>query len=141
MSCRHSDVRKFDGVRCCLACGEAIFDSAPPTQYDTLSGLDYQYRKLNYILGQEIRLVNIHPGQPLEPVTCDIIHVNLEDDPEFEAVSYTWANGDEDKSLSEKIHISDESTTNVTASAHASLCQLRKHGLSRRVWLDAVCIN
>jgi hypothetical protein len=54
---QHRDVRKFDGLRCCLACGEAVFDMA------TLSvavepGMDiltpYKYTKLNYKLGQEI---------------------------------------------------------------------------------------
>jgi hypothetical protein len=47
----------------------------------------YKYTKLNYKLGLEIRLVVLASGTPGDPIRCEIIHVNLEDKPEYDAVS------------------------------------------------------
>jgi hypothetical protein len=92
-ACRHPDIQKFDGFRCCLSCGEAIFDDVSQEEQTTndKNTSNYQYKPLNYGLGQEIRLVVLHPGRESDDMTCDIIHVNLLDDPIYEAVSYTWA--------------------------------------------------
>lgn len=140
-TCTHSDIRKFNGIRTCLACGEAVFDnshlSATPTeaQSDT-----YQYNKLNYILGQEIRLLIVEPGEPDDPIHCDIVTFNLEDDPAYEAVSYTWATESGDSSLTETIHVG-KSTLCITRNCHAAIHRLRKSYMKRRLWVDAVCIN
>lgn len=70
--CHHPDVREFDGLRCCLACGEAVFetpiseslgDSAPLTRSP------YRYTDLNYKLGQDIRLLVLSLQYKIESQT------------------------------------------------------------------------
>jgi hypothetical protein len=144
--CRHSDVRKFDGIRSCLACGETVFESSAPTipmsTQTTKTPTKYQYTHLNYTLGQEIRLVVLLPGSLDDPIRCEIVHVNLEDDPEFDAVSYTWATEYGDDSLSRKVNISNGTHyLPVTINCEAALRQLRRPGSRRKLWIDALCID
>jgi hypothetical protein len=142
--CHHPDIRKFDGVRCCLACGEAVFATVDPNTIGGSSSSSpsrYEYTSLNYKLGQEIRLLVVKPGQPSDQLQCDVIHVNLEDQPDYEAVSYTWASDNGDATLSRSIYCSDNKYIPVTVNCDKALRQLRKHGLERRLWIDAACIN
>ena len=141
MSCRHPDIRRFDEVRCCLACGEAVFENSSTATTKEIAGSPYQYRRLNYTLGQEIRLIELLPGLPSDDIRCNIVHVNLDDDPEFEAVSYTWATEDGDDTLSKTIYTSSNTTKSVTANCLSALRQLRKISIVRRLWVDAVCID
>jgi hypothetical protein len=80
--CRHPDVRKFDGLRCCLACGEAVFETSTAFEANepqSTTRTTYKYTNLNYKLGQEIRLVLLYPSGPADDLHCEIIHVNLKD--------------------------------------------------------------
>lgn len=105
--CRHIDIRVFDDVKSCLACGETAFatnltlDIAPTPEVRT--AFQYSYSPLNYKLGQEIRLLVLSPGRKSDNLWCRIIHVNLDNLPVYEALSYTWANEVGDKSLSQHI--------------------------------------
>lgn len=140
MPCRHSDVRKFDGIRCCLACGEAVFESTTQSYASSESG--FQYRSLNYTLGLEIRLVSLLPGESSDPLRCQMLHVNLEDDPAYEAVSYTWATEEGDAQKSAIVLFTDSGTSiPITQNCVAALRQLRKRGCSRQLWVDAICID
>lgn len=141
--CRHLDIRKFDGLRSCLACGEAVFENALSDSEPTTADAEqspYQYTKLNYILGQEIRLLVILPGESHDPIRCEIVVVNLEDDPSYEALSYTWATETGDASFSETIYCG-KGTIKITRNCHAALRRFRKRYAKRRLWVDAVCIN
>ena len=141
MSCQHPDIRKFEEVRCCLACGEAVFENSPTATTKEIAGSPYQYRRLNYTLGQEIRLIELLPGLPSDDIRCNIVHVNLDDGPEFEAVSYTWATENGDDTFSKTIYTSSNTTMSVTANCMSALRQLRKISNVRRLWVDAVCID
>jgi hypothetical protein len=63
--------------------------------------MPYIYTPLNYKLGQEICLLVVLPGEPFDPLRCDIVHVNLEDEPDYEAVSHPWTSDNGDASLSQ----------------------------------------
>src|SRR5262245_60557604 len=101
MACSHLDTRKFDGIRCCLSCGFALLEldaassngkahqqNAPELQPEAQP---YKFQRLNYDLGREIRLLRLLPGLPDEDLHCSIFHANMNDNPKYEAVSYTWA--------------------------------------------------
>ncbi|CAI6335625.1 unnamed protein product [Periconia digitata] len=146
--CKHLDVRTFDSVRCCLACGAAVIDPPPadPSEFsiepfDITAPKQYEYKDLNFELGQEVRLVVLKPGSSSEPIRCEIIHVNLESDPDFEAVSYTWATERGDDKKSEIIHCPGGTVIPVTVNCAAALRQLRHPTHSRRLWIDAICIH
>ncbi|KAH7078783.1 heterokaryon incompatibility protein-domain-containing protein [Paraphoma chrysanthemicola] len=144
-SCNHKDIREFDGLTYCLACGEANLDDASqssPSQ-TSASPLKYRYNRLNYERGQEIRLLRLHPAMnQYERLTCDIFHVKIADKPVYEALSYTWATEDGDSSLSESIR-DRVSGTNIaiTKNCEAALRYLRLKGSNRVLWVDAIAIN
>ena len=104
-ACKHPDIRKFDGIRCCLACGEAVLETLASNAIE--KNVDatgrHVYTHLNYQLGQEVRLILLAPGGAADPLCCEIVHVNLEDDPEYDAVSYTWATEDGNADVSKTI--------------------------------------
>ncbi len=143
-SCSHPDVRKFDGIRCCLACGEAVFEATKPeTTAVTVTAnkyTEYEYIDLKYQLGQEIRLAVLLPGAREDPLRAEIIHVNLEDRPEYDAISYTWATEDEDTSLSGVVECLQGGSIKITRNCDAVLRQLRQRGLRRNIWIDAICM-
>jgi hypothetical protein len=106
-SCRHTDLSKFNGMRTYLVCGETVFEtifqSLPISAQRTATPTRYQYTNLNYAHGrQEIRLT----GTTEEPLTCEITHVILQENPVYDAVSYTWATEEGDDSLSRRTGIS-----------------------------------
>lgn len=140
--CRHPDVQKFDGLRCCLSCGEAVFEDVYEFQQDLdlSTSTNYRYRRLNYELGQEIRLVVLYPGKELEDLTCDIIHVNILDQPVYEAVSYTWATVHGDVSFSGNINCCGKKIA-ITKNCESVLRSLRRLGRNRKIWVDAICID
>jgi hypothetical protein len=142
MSCRHPDIQKFDEVRCCLSCGEAVFEYSEKLELDCVGSdtTTYTYRNLNYQLGQEIRLIVLDPGQDQEDLTCDIKHVNLLDEPAYEAVSYTWRDSQGDDSLCGRIFCRGKLMW-ITANCQAALRCLRRTQRKRSLWVDAICID
>lgn len=142
MPCRHQDVRSFDGVRCCLECGEALFD-APPSPGDPSDADEtgqYKYRSLNTTLGQEIRLITVFPGRYDEDVFCDINHVDLSDDPQYELLSCDPATAKGEIGLSGRIFCHGK-TIAVTKSCEMAFKRLRRASGKRILWMDAVCID
>jgi hypothetical protein len=139
--CKHPDIRKFNGIRSCLSCGEAVFETSSPTARIHMSDAtaSYQYTKLNYKLGREIRLISVLPGSSEDALRCKIIHVNLDDGPVYDAVSYTWATEKGDASLCMAIRCEAGGVIPVTANCYAVLLQLRRCGGIRRLWIDAIC--
>jgi hypothetical protein len=141
MSCSHPDIQEFDQLRCCLSCGEVIFEVVDIEEdLHNSSSSYYQYKRLNYELGQEIRLVVLYPGRELDDITCKIIHVNLINKPAFEAVSYTWATISGDASLSAHVSCGGKKIA-ITANCEAMLRCLRRQGRNRTIWVDAISID
>lgn len=85
---------------------------------------------------RSIRLLHLRPGSPGEPVKCSIVHQNLRDKPDFEALSYCW--GDAANPL--RIYIGKD-YINVTQNLHDALLKLRDEENTRTLWIDAICIN
>lgn len=127
-ACKHPDIRKFDGIRCCLACGEAVFETLASTAIEkNVNAIGcHVYTHLNYKLGQEVRLILLAPGEAADPLWCEIVHVNLEDDPEYDAVSYTWATEYGDADMSKHIDCIRGGYIPITTNCDAVLRQLRR---------------
>jgi len=147
--CHHHDIRVFDGCRCCLACGEAVFDELPYASHEPhlQSSGRYNHSRLNYELGQEIRLLVLYPADHFKQAAdhdleCDIFHVNLADKPVYEALSYTWATGNGDSTLSRTIVCRKTGCTiAITRNCEEALLCLRLYGRKRVLWVDAICID
>ena len=85
---------------------------------------------------KEIRLLTLQPGRRDEPIKCDLSVVRLDDDPPYEALSYTWG----DAAVTASILLRGTSTK-VTINLHGALLHLRNKSLPRNLWIDALCIN
>ncbi|KZM19703.1 uncharacterized protein EKO05_0004039 [Ascochyta rabiei] len=140
--CRHPDIQQFGEIGCCLSCGEALLETTPEPEdkSNDSESPQYRYKPLRYSLGQEIRLVVLFAGGFLDDLSCKIVHVNLADNPVYEAISYTWADSEGDLALSQKISCSGKIIP-ITKNCEAALRRLRRSGRNRRLWVDAICID
>jgi Heterokaryon incompatibility protein (HET) len=109
-----------------------------------------------------IRILEVLPGQGTDPIVCLIHGASLDEHPYYEALSYVW--GDPPAIVS-CIYIVDSHTAGVdlkifsrengghappqekpyflqiTATLGCALIRLRHPEQSRRLWVDAICIN
>lgn len=83
-----------------------------------------------------IRLLELKPGLDNDKIECRMFPVSLEDEPSYEALSYTWG----DVSTTTKIWINNV-VKDVTLNLAGALANLRYPTSSRVLWVDAVCIN
>lgn len=100
----------------------------------------YQYERLQG--KNEIRLVVLPPGSIYSSVRCDLIHIDLDEAPDYEALSYTWAYENGDKFLSGTIFCgSDGNRIPITRNCENALRHLRLKSETRFLWIDAICID
>ncbi|KAJ8116108.1 hypothetical protein OPT61_g2397 [Boeremia exigua] len=140
--CRHPDIHQFGDIRCCLSCGEALFETAPRPECiaDDSNSLGYRYKSLRHTIGEEIRIIVLYAGEPSDDLLCDIVIVNLADRPAYEAVSHTWADANGDDSMSSNI-ICHGKTIPITRNCDSALRRLRLQSRNRRLWVDSICID
>jgi len=115
------------------------------------SGHEYQPLDLST---DEIRLLTLHPGRDGDKISSTLSHYNLTDNTEYEALSYTWGDNSNLRTI-----ILDGVPFQVTANLETALRHLRyppfsnlqSHGEGRLhignqckdrvLWIDALCIN
>ncbi|KAH7076051.1 heterokaryon incompatibility protein-domain-containing protein [Paraphoma chrysanthemicola] len=104
------------------------------------SELTYVHEELSLGSVQQIRLLKLLPGSYVHPLRCTLTIANLDDHPEYEAISYTWAteNGDDQKS---RHMYCDTGVIPITVNCHAALRRLRRVFTPRLLWVDSICIN
>ena len=83
-----------------------------------------------------IRLLELQPGDKTDPISCRLFLTRLQDEPQYEAITYVW--GDPNTRVS--ILVNDK-TLGVTPSLQDALLQVRSPILPRILWADAICIN
>lgn len=96
----------------------------------------YQYQTLLH--PQEIRLLHIEPGTEADPIKSSIIHAVLENNPSYEALSYTW--GDPSK-FGTLLCTETGTELGVTQNCLIALRRLRWKDRRRTLWIDAICID
>ncbi|CAG8953817.1 hypothetical protein HYFRA_00006709 [Hymenoscyphus fraxineus] len=92
---------------------------------------------------QEIRLLELRPGEESSPIQASLIKARLSEDLLYEALSYAWG---EDPSMTVPISLisnthPQQCTIQVTTSLAIALKQLRYTDSVRVIWADAICIN
>lgn len=100
---------------------------------------------------QQIRVLSLHASESNDlPLVCDLATISLDDldeEAEFEALSYCWGQTDWAASLevhtgSGAGHTGAHHNIAVNSSVHEALFNLRPAtGTARRLWVDAICIN
>jgi len=89
-----------------------------------------------------IRLLRLSSGEPGSPLHGTLELANLNDTPQYHALSYTWADDRGDASLREQIFIGQEWIAfPITPNCSAALRNLRKADEHILFWVDSVCIN
>jgi hypothetical protein len=101
----------------------------------------FQYTPLN-ASKTEIRLIELLPratkcsSQSELGPRCNLIHVSLDDKPDYAALSYTWG----DPRDTQTIMIGSCSVP-VTRNLYFALKHLQYKKTARVIWVDALCIN
>lgn len=130
--CRRPDLLTFGDVENCVNCGASHLFSQS-VQVD-----QYIYKPL--ISEKDIRLVTLLPGSKNDPVVCRLSLKSLSDQPDYYAISYTWADEEGNRENDFSI-ILDGYKFPVTSNCLAALKQVRKYDTSKAVWIDSVCID
>jgi hypothetical protein len=85
----------------------------------------------------QIRLITLHASPDFDsPIECSLGHVNLDERPEYQALSYVWG----DPNVCKAIFI-DGTTLPATTNLVAALRQIRDATKPLVLWADAICIN
>ena len=101
------------------------------------------FQLYNYIQlpeGDEIRLLRLFAYNGTKAVSCSLEVVNLNDQPEYEAISYVWGN----PVKTHYVVVDDEFSIYITATLNSALQDIGKlisPGESKLLWADAICIN
>jgi hypothetical protein len=84
----------------------------------------------------DIRLLTVELAAFDDPVYCTLQHIALDENLNYEALSYVW--GDESRTLPITVN---SHTIQVTTNLEAALRRLRSNQKGRDIWIDAICIN
>ncbi|KAI0538667.1 HET-domain-containing protein [Xylaria digitata] len=126
-SCRRLDLISYDGIDSCMRCG-------------SFSGPATALLFLPILKQSDIRLLHLSPGVFEQDIRCEISVHDLSSRPEYEAVSYTWADETGNDDLCKTILVSGQPLS-VTRNCENALKRVRRLDVLRMVWIDAVCIN
>ncbi|EXK98284.1 hypothetical protein FOQG_01251 [Fusarium oxysporum f. sp. raphani 54005] len=89
-----------------------------------------------------IRLLELLPAPREKALEGRFQVVDVEQMPAYEALSYTWADDNNDASLCQRIFIGlGNRALPITRNCHQALSRLRHKTGSLLIWVDAVCIN
>ena len=96
----------------------------------------YDYRPLE--TPTHIRILHLRYGDEAKPLRCIIEHVDLEQRPSYQAISYVWGNSDKPF----RIETEDGSYIRLTASLRDALKDLQSTSMAgcNTFWADAICI-
>ena len=107
---------------------------SPPA--DNVTGLDETYQWTRLTDQNDIRLLVLKPGLPEHDIECDVRHVRLSDNPNFEAISYAW----ESEALPRTIYC-DGKPLHITENLFRALWSFRSPTSTCSLWVDAISIN
>lgn len=115
-------------------------DTPGKVQFDTIRQAD-TYHLLTGT--DEIRLLHLDPYETAsEPLHGRLTPTRLSQRPYYIALSYTWADANGDRTLSDRIFLGKEWTPfAITSNCAVALRRLRLRGGPRVLWVDAICIN
>lgn len=93
---------------------------------------------MELITGYTIRIIELMPGAPTDPITIRLSIHELEHASNYEALSYVWGNVNNRTAIK-----CNGKTLFVTANLAAALRRIRypDSNRSRFIWADAICIN
>ena len=135
LSSRHPTRDRFTDVQ-----DKPLSDPAfDPLSTQPLAAHSYRYPPLSVAYGRRIRILVLKPGRPGDPLRCGLKHVNLQQGPIYEALSYTWVDTEGDDSLCKEIFCgNNRRAISITANCEAALIRLVSK--QKTCWLLLVLI-
>ncbi|TVY81030.1 Heterokaryon incompatibility protein 6 OR allele [Lachnellula suecica] len=95
----------------------------------------YSYKPLS---PGNIRVLELQPSaDTTAPLRCHLLAVNLELDPDYDALSWAWGRTE----LTDTIIVDESFIIRIRRNLRDALLQLRSPTKKRRMWVDAICIN
>jgi hypothetical protein len=85
----------------------------------------------------EIRLLDLHPGKSEDPLVCTLSAYHLANFPDYVALSYTWGDSMDQRT----IQVNEVANFPVTDNVGKVLQRLRHPEEIIRLWIDSICIN
>ncbi|KAH8680633.1 heterokaryon incompatibility protein-domain-containing protein [Xylariales sp. PMI_506] len=105
---------------------------------DIFSSMAKPYRYSFLSPAASTRILEIQPCYEQDgALRCHLRELNIESDPFFEALSYTWGKPE----FTEQLIIDEEFEIKITPNLRDALLRFRSRLDVRRLWVDAVCIN
>src|SRR5438034_6605365 len=95
----------------------------------------YTYEPLNSA-DNEIRLITLRAGDTGHTIVCSLSHFPLHDAPSYRALSYTWGNTADIRSI-----LLNGQKVSVTANLEDALRAMQQVTEDSYFWIDALCIN
>ncbi|KAM3067243.1 hypothetical protein ACMFMF_009742 [Clarireedia jacksonii] len=95
----------------------------------------YKYQPLRS-KSNDIRLLTLLPDVPGTDINCRLEIISLDDQPQYEALSYVWGSS----AVRKKVYIKGKEAL-VTTNLETALQHLRHPERKRFLWIDALCIN
>ena len=102
------------------------------------ASIKYQHSKLPSL--SSIRLVKLLAGPLNDKLQCEIDVVTIEDDLDYEAISYVWGTS-ENKPAIQVCSEYGNSALEIPANLGAALRRFRHGSSTRTLWIDSICIN
>ena len=99
--------------------------------------LEELYQSLPLLGEHSIRLLELAPGKKDAEIRVRLRVVNLDSNPDYEALSYTWG----DPKTGRSILVNDGYPVSVTDNLFNALRALRQCSEPRNLWVDRTCIN
>ncbi|KAI3545866.1 hypothetical protein CSPX01_04790 [Colletotrichum filicis] len=94
------------------------------------------------LVARKTRLIDLIGGSYHDPIRIELHIADLAVKPEYEALSYTWADENGDSSKCERVYIGKRwDILPITKNCSNALRRLRYQNRPRRLWVDAICIN
>lgn len=84
----------------------------------------------------EIRCLQVEPGEHNDPITCTLQTLRLADNPQFEAISYVWGSDPRNQAIT-----CDGRRLHITPNLRDALRQSRLRNRQCLLWVDLVCID
>ncbi|KAI1476709.1 hypothetical protein K445DRAFT_319236 [Daldinia sp. EC12] len=98
------------------------------------TGTQFHYNPLR---DDDIRLLELEPSLPQDPIRCKLLHVNSKENHQYEILSCDWQS-----STGPHVPISlNGRTFDAPSEVYVALRRVRWEDQPRFLWIDAICIN
>jgi len=111
-------------------------DMTTPPSSEASDAPSVLYHNVPLEIKTSTRLLTLHCGSGKDPIVCSLTTVDLEMNPQYEALSYFWGSPNETASV-----LLDSAPVNVRENLWLALWHLRFVNRYRILWIDALCIN